>query len=70
MRHTSLKDYEKSLSGGEPVWKNGETSSSNLQPVVPVQERGRRFGPIQSTEPITFRFPTSSLTMAILRWLL
>jgi hypothetical protein len=26
MRHTSLKDYEKSLSGGEPVWKNGETS--------------------------------------------
>lgn len=26
MRHTSLKDYEKSLSGGEPTWKNGEES--------------------------------------------
>ena len=26
MRHTSVKDYEKSLSGGEPSWKNGENS--------------------------------------------
>ena len=26
MRHTSLKEYEKSLSGGEPTWKNGEES--------------------------------------------
>lgn len=26
MRHTSVKDYEKALSGGEPSWKNGEVS--------------------------------------------
>lgn len=26
MRHTSVKDWEKALSGGEPSWKNGETS--------------------------------------------
>lgn len=26
MRYTSVKDYEKALSGGEPSWKNGETS--------------------------------------------
>jgi hypothetical protein len=26
MRHTSLKDYEKAISGGEPTWKNGEES--------------------------------------------
>lgn len=26
MRHTSVKEYEKALSGGEPTWKNGETS--------------------------------------------
>ena len=26
MRHSTLKDYEKALSGGEPTWKNGETS--------------------------------------------
>jgi len=26
MRHSNLKDYEKALSGGEPSWKNGETS--------------------------------------------
>ena len=26
MRHTSIKDYEKALSGGEPVWKTGEES--------------------------------------------
>lgn len=26
MRHASLKDYEKALSGGEPSWKNGEGS--------------------------------------------
>lgn len=26
MRHTSVKEYEKSLSGGEPVWKNGNES--------------------------------------------
>lgn len=26
MRHSSLKDFEKSLSGGEPTWKNGESS--------------------------------------------
>lgn len=26
MRHTSLKDYEKALSGGEPVWKEGKGS--------------------------------------------
>lgn len=26
MRHTSLKDFEKSLSGGEPTWKSGEES--------------------------------------------
>ena len=28
MRHTSLKDYEKALSGGEPTWKTGEESLS------------------------------------------
>jgi hypothetical protein len=26
MRHTSVKDYEKALAGGEPTWKNGEAS--------------------------------------------
>lgn len=26
MRHTSLKEYEKSISGGEPTWKDGENS--------------------------------------------
>jgi hypothetical protein len=26
MRHTSVKDWEKAISGGEPSWKNGETS--------------------------------------------
>lgn len=26
MRHTSVKDWEKALSGGEPFWKDGETS--------------------------------------------
>ena len=26
MRHTSVKDWEKALSGGEPSWKEGETS--------------------------------------------
>ena len=26
MRHTSIKDYEKALSGGEPSWKTGEES--------------------------------------------
>lgn len=26
MRHSTLKDYEKALSGGEPTWKNGEKS--------------------------------------------
>ena len=26
MRLTSVKDYEKVFSGGEPTWKNGETS--------------------------------------------
>lgn len=26
MRHTSVKDYEKALSGGEPSWKNGQSS--------------------------------------------
>ena len=26
MRYNTVKDYEKSLSGGEPSWKNGETS--------------------------------------------
>lgn len=26
MRHTSVKDWEKALSGGEPSWKDGETS--------------------------------------------
>jgi hypothetical protein len=26
MRHSSLKEYEKSLSGGEPTWKNGNES--------------------------------------------
>lgn len=26
MRHTTLKDYEKALSGGEPVWKEGKGS--------------------------------------------
>lgn len=26
MRHASVKDFEKSLSGGEPSWKNGQTS--------------------------------------------
>jgi hypothetical protein len=26
MRHTSIKDYEKSISGGEPTWKDGEDS--------------------------------------------
>lgn len=26
MRLTSVKDYEKALSGGEPSWKNGESS--------------------------------------------
>jgi hypothetical protein len=26
MRYTSVKDYEKALSGGEPSWKNGELS--------------------------------------------
>jgi hypothetical protein len=26
MRHTTLKDYEKSLSGGEPTWKSGTES--------------------------------------------
>ncbi len=26
MRHSTLKDYEKALSGGEPSWKNGEVS--------------------------------------------
>jgi hypothetical protein len=29
MRHASVKDFEKALSGGEPNWKNGETSLSN-----------------------------------------
>jgi len=28
MRHASVKDYEKSLSGGEPSWNKGETSLS------------------------------------------
>lgn len=28
MRHASVKDFEKALSGGEPSWKNGETSLS------------------------------------------
>lgn len=29
MRHTSIKEYEKALSGGEPSWKNGELSLSS-----------------------------------------
>jgi hypothetical protein len=28
MRHASVKDFEKALSGGEPNWKNGDTSLS------------------------------------------
>jgi hypothetical protein len=28
MRHASVKDFEKALSGGEPNWKNGNTSLS------------------------------------------
>lgn len=28
MRYTSVKEYEKSLSGGEPSWENGKTSLS------------------------------------------
>lgn len=29
MRHASVKDFEKALSGGEPSWKNGESSLSS-----------------------------------------
>lgn len=29
MRHTSVKDFEKSLSGGEPSWKEGNISITN-----------------------------------------
>lgn len=29
MRHASVKDYEKSLSGGEPSWNNGQASLSS-----------------------------------------
>jgi hypothetical protein len=29
MRHASVKDFEKALSGGEPSWKTGQTSLSS-----------------------------------------
>ena len=29
MRHASVKDFEKALSGGEPSWKTGQTSISS-----------------------------------------
>jgi hypothetical protein len=32
MRHASVKDYEKALSGGEPSWKEGEVT-------IPTQKR-------------------------------